>query len=187
MTRNRLLLIVGAVVVVGVGAWLYFRSGRENVAIDLIKEFPAAQARGPRETTPDAFTLIDATINGETKRALFTKGLAGTRITWHVTVPDNGWLKVGMGLLEEGWKVPGDGVLFSVGISDGKTYDGLLSVTVNPSQNAADRKWNDIMLDLSQYAGETVDVIFNTRSGTPGHDDRNGDLAVWGAPRIIVR
>jgi hypothetical protein len=60
-----------------------------------------------------------------------------------------------------------------------------MSLMVNPFANASDRKWNDISIDLAQYAGETVDVIFNTRSGTK--DDRNGDFAVWGEPRIVVK
>lgn len=181
MSRNRLLLIVAAIVLVGLGAWLYLRSGGENVAVDLIGQFPGAK----KQPTAEAFSIITAKLNDESKRAIFTKDLAGTRLTWRVTVPDRGWLKTSLGLTEQGWTMQGDGVLFSIGVSDGKTYDELLSLTVNPFTNASDRRWNEISLDLSQYAGETVDVIFNTRAGPK--DDRNGDLAVWGEPRIIVR
>jgi hypothetical protein len=181
MSRNRLLLIVALVVLVGLGGWLYLRSGGDNVAIDLLGQFTGAK----KQPGAEAFTIVNAKLNDETKRAIFTKDLAGTRITWRVTVPERGWLKVGLGLTEDGWKTQGDGVLFSIGVSDGKTYDELLSLTVNPFANASDRRWNDVSLDLSQYAGETVDVIFNTRSGPK--DDRNGDFAVWGDPRIVVR
>ena len=184
MTRNRSLLIAAALAVVGIAAWLYIRSGRENVAIDLLKEFPTAKLRRPN---PEAFSIIDAKINGDTRKAIFTKGLDGTRIAWHETIPENAWLKVGIGVLEEGWTIPGDGVYFAIGISTGTNYDELLTLTDNPYTNAGDRKWNDITLDLSQYAGEAVDVIFNTRSSTGGHDDRNGDLAAWAGPRIVVR
>jgi hypothetical protein len=184
MTRNRLLLVAAIVLALGVAGYLYLRSGRENVAIDLVKEFSTAKDRRPN---PQAFSIIEAKIGGETKPAIFTKDLAGTRIIWHETIPDNAWLKVNLGLLEEAWTVQGDGVLFRVGISDGKNYEDLLSVTVNPFANPGDKRWTDVTLDLSQYAGEAVDVIFNTNSSSPGHDDRNGDLAVWGAPRIIVR
>jgi hypothetical protein len=181
MSRNRLLLIVAVVVLVGLGGWLYLRSGSENVAVDLIGQFPGAK----KQPNAEAFSVTSAKLNDESKRVIFTKDLAGTRITWHVTVPDRGWLKAGLGLTEDAWKTQGDGVLFSIGVSDGKTYDELLSLTVNPFNNPSDRRWNEISLDLSQYAGETVDVIFNTRSGPK--DDRNGDFAVWGEPRIIVR
>jgi hypothetical protein len=181
MSRNRLLLVVAAIVVVGLGGWFYLRSSGENVAIDLIGQYPGAK----KQPNAEAFSIISAKLNDESKRAIFTKDLAGTRLTWRVTVPDRAWLKTGLGLAQDAWKTPGDGVLFMIGVSDGKTYDELLSLTVNPFNNASDRRWNDISLDLSQYAGETVDVIFNTRSGPK--DDRNGDSAVWGDPRIIVR
>jgi hypothetical protein len=183
-SRTRTLLIAAVVVIIGLAAWLYIRSGRENVAIDLLKEFPTAKDRRP---SPEAFSLIDATINGDTRKAIFTKDLPGTRIIWHETIPENAWLKTGFGILEDGWKIAGDGVYFTIGVSTGSNYDELLAVTSNPYANAADRRWNDIQLDLSQYAGEAVDIIFNTRSSTGGKDDRNGDLAVWAAPRIVVR
>ena len=180
MSRNRLLL-VAVVVVAGLGLWWYLRSGGENVAVDLVQQFAAAK----QQPDAEAFSVGDSAINNESKRAIAVKSLAGTRIIWHVTVPDNGWLKTSLGILEQGWTMEGDGVLFSVGISDGKNYEELLSLTINPFTNRSDRRWNEISLDVSQYAGETVDVIFNTRSGTK--DNRNGDFAVWGEPRIIVR
>ena len=31
-----------------------------------------------------------------------------------------------------------------------------------------------------------VDVFFNTNASLPGADDRRGDLALWGAPRIVA-
>jgi hypothetical protein len=182
-SRTRTLLIAAVVVIIGLAAWLYIRSGRENVAVDLQKDFATAK----RQPNPQAFSVIDATINGDTRKAIFTKDLAGTRITWHETIPENAWLKVGFGILEDGWKVAGDGVFFSVGVSTGSNYDELLTQTYNPYANAGDRRWNDVQFDLSQYAGEAVDIIFNTRSSTGGKDDRNGDLAVWAAPRIVVR
>jgi hypothetical protein len=44
------------------------------------------------------------------------------------------------------------------------------------------------MLDLSAYAGEEVDVILNTYGSAPGKGvDLRNDLAVWGAPEIVVR
>jgi hypothetical protein len=45
-------------------------------------------------------------------------------------------------------------------------------------------------VDLSEYSGETVDLYFNTNASPPhppGHDDRHGDLALWGEPRVVAR
>ena len=174
-------MLAGVAVVLAIGVWLYVRSGRENIAVDLIQQLPGAKL----QPNADPIAAADVTINGDARRAISIKSVAGTRITWKVTVPDNGTLLTGLGILEQGWTMPGDGVLFSIGVSDGKNYDELLSIMWNPFVNASDRRWNDISLDLSQYAGESVEVIFNTRSGP--RDDRNGDFPVWGAPRIVVK
>ena len=44
-----------------------------------------------------------------------------------------------------------------------------------------------LSLDLSEYAGKKVNVVFNTHESPPGRP-RNGmyDFAVFGAPRIVV-
>ena len=53
--------------------------------------------------------------------------------------------------------MPGNGVLFSIGVSDGKTFDDLLSLTINPFNNASDRRWNDDQL---------ADITANSRRST---------------------
>jgi hypothetical protein len=45
-----------------------------------------------------------------------------------------------------------------------------------------------VKIDLSAYAGEQVSLIFNTNSSMPGKgDNQDNDLALWGAPEIVVR
>ena len=184
MTRTRAIVILLAIVLAGIAAWFYMRRGHENVAVDLIQQFPNAKERRPN---PDVFSIIDATINGQTKKAIFTKDQVGTRIKWDVAVPENAWLNVSLGLKEEAWKMEGDGVLFRILVTVGTTNDPLLSVQINPYASPSDRQWNEVTLDLSQYAGQTVELIFLTNSSPPGADNRNGDLALWGNPRIIVK
>jgi hypothetical protein len=170
-------IIAGAVAaVVAVLAWVLLRPRPERVTIDLIDQFPNAVEKRP---TPDVFSIVNATLAGQEKRAIFVK--VSSRIAWKVTVPRNAWLDVSAGLLEDGWTTPGDGVLFRVSAND----DELLNVDINPYGNPADRRWQDFMLDLSEYAGETVNIFLKTNAGTPGHNDTNGDLAVWGEPRIV--
>jgi hypothetical protein len=188
MKRHVWLLIGGLVAVVGLAVWFFFRPGPGRLAVDLLKEFPAAT----KQPNAQAFVLIDAKLGNETKPSIFASEPG--RITWHLTVPDNAWLKVSVGLKEEAWTQKGDGVYFFVAVSDGGPhYDVLVSLVVNPYANPSERGWRDLMLDLSQYAGSTVDLFFNTRSsppptpGTAPHDDRNGDLALWGDPQIVVR
>jgi hypothetical protein len=65
--------------------------------------------------------------------------------------------------------------------------DELLSLTVNPSGNPADKLWHDLTLDLSKYAGKRVELRLVTQaSPTNRMADTNGDFLVWGQPRIVV-
>ena len=103
-------------------------------------------------------------------------------------VPEDGWLQVSLGLKPEAWDQPGDGVYFFVGVAQGKEFETVFTQTVNPYRNPSERRWVDVSADLSAYAGEDVELLFNTRSSGPNapNDTRN-DLPVWGDPRIISR
>ena len=108
-------------------------------------------------------------------------------------MPDGAWLKVSVGLKEEAWKTEGDGVYFFIGVSEGPKWDEVYQLVVNPFANASDRGWKDVTLDLSPYAGRTIDLIFNTRAsppatpGTPPRNDERGDMPLWGEPRVVIR
>jgi hypothetical protein len=118
--------------------------------------------------------------------AIFVK--EPSRLVYEVTVPEKGALKFSLGIKEEGWTVSGDGVLFRVLLSAGGPSEEIMNVTLNPFANPGDRGWRDMTLDLSEYSGEKVDLFFNTNSSAPSRpprDDRNGDFALWGAPRLV--
>jgi len=184
MKGNRSLAIAVAVVAVLVlGWWLFGRSGGGG-AIDLMERFASAQKR------PDegSFVAGDVTLNGETKKAIAVAPSVGTRITFKAHIPDDGWLRVSVGLKEEAWTQEGDGVLFRAIVSDRRASDELFVQHVNPFLNHTDRKWITLMVDLSAYAGEEVEVMLNTNASPPGKPgDVRSDLAVWGAPEIVVR
>jgi hypothetical protein len=184
MKGNR--VIVTAVVVVlvlGLGWYLLRRSGSAG-AIDLLTRFDQATKRP--ESAP--FPVIDATLGNETKKAIAPPGGPGTRIIWKVRVPDDGWLRVNLGLKTEAWQKPGDGVLFMVLVSDGKASDQLFTQHVDPFNNAADRRWIPVMVDLSAYGGEQVDLIFNTYASPPHVPfSSDNDMPLWGAPEIVIR
>lgn len=189
MTRSTRLIVGGLVIVVLVVAWFLFRSrSADNVAIDLVAQFPTAKAKNP---SPDVFEVIDASLAGERMKAIYAK--QPSRVVWSITVPEDAWLKVSLGTKEEAWTMQGDGVLFMIGASDGPNWSDLFSLVVNPFGNPSDKGWKEITVDLSQFAGKTIDLIFNTRSSAgpaPGQapkDDRNGDMALWGNPRVVVR
>lgn len=183
--KRPVLLLVGVVVVV-LAAWYFLRSGSgEHVAVDLVAQFPNAKDKRP---VPDVFEVTEAKLGDRTLPAIFAKG--PSRLVYAVTVPENGELKFSLGIKEEGWTVEGDGVLFRVLLGAGGPPEEIMNVMLNPYGNSSDRGWRDMSLDLSEFAGETVELFFNTNSSAPARpprDDRNGDLALWGAPRVVSR
>jgi hypothetical protein len=184
MKGNRSILIAIGVVVVLILGWWLLRRGASGAGLDLLTKYEAAEKR----PNPGVFALEDVTINGETKKSITVSPTVGTRLIFKTRVPDDGWLRVFMGLKPEAWTKEGDGVRFMVLVSDGRASDELFTQDINPIANQPARKWTPVMVDLSAYAGEEVDVIFNTYGSRPGvvGDIRN-DLAVWGAPEIVVR
>ena len=165
------------VIVVLAGWWVFHRRGAEQV--DLISLFDQAT----KKPNAAAFQVVDATLAGETKKAIAAP--PNGRITFHVRVPDDGWLRLSLGMKPESWDKEGNGVYFYAGVSDGKSFEQLFTQTVNPVKNAAERRWIPVSVDLAAYAGEEIDVILNTVASGPGQpsDERN-DLPLWGAPLI---
>jgi hypothetical protein len=174
-----------AVVVLAAGYWWWQQqAGGGEVAVDLVEAFRAAEKR----TTLDpgaAFSMEPQTIAGQTKPAVYAH--PPSRIIYHdITVPEGGRLELFIGVKEEAWDKGTDGVYFRVGVSHGTNYQDLVARTVDPYRNAGDRGWIPLSFDLSQYAGEKINVVFNTQYSAPGGAN-NGmyDFAVFGAPRIV--
>ena len=187
MQGNRAALTAVVLVLVIIAGWWLFSRGGGGERIDLIEQFPTADKRGVSGSIAQA-QEID--LNGERKRAIVIPPGAGnsSRLIWKARIPDDAWLRVSLGMKPEAWDKEGDGVLFRVGISDGRTYDELFTQHVNAFAHPADRRWIPVTVDLAPYAGEEVEIIFNTNSSPreKGDDPRN-DHALWGAPEVIVR
>lgn len=179
MKSSRAALIAVIVLVIAGAAWFVMRKGGAD-GVDLLAHFDQAKKQG------SPFTVVDATLGNETKKAIAAP--ANGRITFHVKVPDDGWLRVSLGLKPESWTTEGNGVHFYAGVSDGRTYETLFTQTVNPYANASERRWIPVTVDLSAYAGEEMDIVLNTVASGPGvpPDDR-GDMPLWGAPEVVRR
>jgi hypothetical protein len=184
VTKNRTALTAAVILGVVILGWWLFSRGRGGERIDLIAQFDSAV----KQPNASVLALEEVALNGESKRSIVTSPGPGTRLTYKVRVPDDGWFYVSLGVKPEAWEQEGDGVYFMVGISDGRAYDQLFSEHVNPHGDPTSRRWIPVWVDISAYGGEEVELILNTRSGPPRQegDDRN-DLGVWGEPQIVVR
>ena len=185
MKGNRSLLVAVGIVAVLILGWWLLRRGGGTSAIQLIDRFETAEKRS---TEGGQFKVEDVTINGETKKSISITPTVGTRIKFKVKVPDDCWLRVAVALKPESWTQEGDGVRFIALASDGRDSDELFVQDINPFGNPTDRKWIPVMVDMSQYAGEEVELMLNTYASPPGRGgDVRNDLAVWGAPEIVIR
>src|SRR5215471_16707064 len=178
MKSSRAVLTAAVLIIVALaGWWVFHRRGAEHV--DLIALFDQAA----KKPSPTVFQVVDATLAGETKKAIAAP--PNGRITFHVRVPDDGWLRLSLGMKPESWDKDGNGVLFFAGVSDGRTFEKLFEQVINPHANPSERRWIPVAVDLSAYAGEEMDIILNTRSSPAGQpDDPRNDLPLWGAPII---
>jgi hypothetical protein len=179
MKNSRAVLTAVVILIVAAAGWFVFRRGSAE-RVDLLTQFDQARKNG------EPFSVADITLAGETKRAIVAP--SNGRITFHLRVPDDGWLRVSLGMKPESWDKEGNGVYFFAGVSDGRAFEPLFEQTVNPFANAAERRWIPVMVDLSAYAGEEMDIVLNTRASGKGvpPDDRN-DMPVWGAPEVVRR
>lgn len=187
MKRSYLIGLV--VLVVAVAAFfLYRRSQGEQIVEDLVALFPDARVE-KRSALPleAAYKVGPQTIKGESKPAIYMHPTS--RLIFHrVTIPDAAHLRVFLAVKEDAWDKQSDGVLFRFGISDGREYEELLNQHVDPANNPNDRQWLKQDIDLSAYAGQQIDLIFNTNTSPPRRgDNASFDFAVWGEPALIVK
>ena len=182
MKGNR--AVIAAIVVIALiaaGWWLFGRGG-SGEAVNLVEQFPQA-TKAPAEAK---FEVIDQDLAGEKRKAIFAP--APTRVSWRVKVPDDAWLRVWVGMKPESWTTENVGTYFMVVISDGKTSEPLFTQHVHPFANQGDRKWIPVYVDLSAYAGEEMQLHFNTRAGVDGRGDNFTNLLpLWGEPELVIR
>ena len=175
-------IVLAVVVIVAVGYWWMSRRGGDQ-GIDLVQAFRAAEKRTPLDPSA-AFSMEPQTIKGESKPSIYAH--PPSRIIFRdVVVPDHARLELSLGIKEDAWPKGTDGVYFRVGVSYDGVYKDLLTRHVDPYRVEGDKGWVPVSLDLSDYAGKTVNVVFNTQESVPGvQPNALYDFAVFGAPRI---
>jgi hypothetical protein len=77
----------------------------------------------------------------------------------------------------------GDGVLFSISVSEGNSTCTIFSAYNDPKNNISDRRWFDTGINLEPFSNKDVVITFST---SPGPDDNSDfDWAYWIAPRLV--
>jgi hypothetical protein len=189
MKKSHLAFVAVLVLLVaGYYLWRQMR-GTGEVSIDLyaLADTPAFEFR-PGEKKGLMFAKGPETVGGVTRPAIFSH--ASSRLIFKKQViPDHGRLRAWIAVREAAWtQDSSDGVLFRFAVADGRDYAELLNQHVDPRHNANDRGWLPVDIDLTAYAGQEVDLIFNTNTSLPRQGDNgNYDFALWGEPTVIDR
>jgi hypothetical protein len=183
--RSRAAVLAVAAVILAAGfVYVATNSDTGRPALSLVDDYPKVVKRSAFPEL-EAFSVYDATIGNETRRVVYSR--PPSRITWRITLPRNAQLQAWLALRDDSWRQLGNGVVFRIGVSDGRSYQELLSRHVDPYGSPEDRRWIPVAIDLSPFAQKTVDLIFNTDPSLPGMppDGRN-DLALWGEPTVAA-
>jgi hypothetical protein len=99
----------------------------------------------------------------------------------NIEIYNNTSLNFGISLLPETWDPKkGDGVIFKILIEQGNYSNIIFSKYLDPKNNISDREVKSYSIDLSQFSGKTVSVVFVTEPG----NNSVYDWAIWINPRI---
>ena len=182
MSRIRTSAAVAALLAAAAAlVWYARQPGTVRVDIALLDRLDAAERRTSAET-PDQFSVADVALGGETRRAILARPHA--RLTWPVAIPPGARLELAFAIAPGGREDGAGGAQFRVSVSDGPQFAELLRRHVDPGRG--DRGWLTASIDLSSWAGRTVDLVLNT-DPAPDYTGTTRSPAVWGEPRIISR
>jgi len=208
--RNRrvLLIAAGALALIGLawGAVIVSRASQTATADrGIIELSPAAYGAAPvtgvtqellrtapahGEAVIQTWTLLDPIAGqDDTRDVLYEHPPESGKVEtiYRVTVPQAGALRFAIALSPQVWSPEkGDGASFQVYITDPDTSQEGQFVFVryiNPKYNPSDRRWRNFMVDLSPWAGRTVNLSLITEGGPAG--DWAFDWAGWAELQVV--
>jgi len=127
------------------------------------------------------FGLDNARIEGESIRMLLQHP-PSHRVTYRVTIDEKRPVLEFCVLLKPEVHHKNDGVVFLLELRSGGVIDKLFTATLMPKTRPADRKAVYHRIDLSEYAGQEVELLFSTDPCPGGKID--WAWAGWGAVRF---
>lgn len=152
------------------------------IVYDFLNQFSQASKIG---NLVQYLQVSEMSINYEAREVLFAH--PHSWISYNVALPEKPTLMFGIGMAPAVWDVSkGDGVNFNIYVMLPEAPDQLNLVYhryLDPKNNQDDRQWVDERLDLSQYGGREVKVIFETDAGPNGNSDF--DWAGWSRPVLV--
>jgi hypothetical protein len=162
------------------------RDAHVPCCVDVLDLIPFASVR-PVVHPPDAVRVAAVTVGGSEQRALSV--IVPSRVSIRAQVPAHAVLSTAWAVSAPADREAGTGVAFSIGISDGRTYETLMERTILASDQAS---WQPVHVDLRRYAGWqwslfyrpsaiAWEIVFNSYPAGP---PREQGRAFWAVPAI---
>ena len=148
---------------------------------DLLTALPRAHAQVP---SSDYIARADVAVADEIRPALLLHPPASVDFP-AVQLSANAVLTFRIGIDQEVWDKPGDGVDFNIFVI--RSNDAAVKVFsryVDPKHRPEDRRWIEGQLRLIPFRDEEVHIKLVTTPGPAG--DMSYDSAVWSAPQIVL-
>lgn len=148
---------------------------------DLLRAFPRATvlSGGPRYVGRGQYS-----VGGEMRAGLFLHPSASAKFP-SIRVSREAILTFKVGVMDQAWDKPGDGVEFTVFVerpNDSQTK--VFSRYIDPKHNPGDRRWFDERIPLRKFGDQDVRVTLATGPGPA--NDFTDDWAVWIEPQIVL-
>ncbi|MBN1484500.1 MAG: sulfatase [Chloroflexia bacterium] len=158
------------------GLWPRGHSVRRPRECDLLTALSTAVIEAP----PDHVNIQAEFPVGTVRPALYAHPTSSITFA-DLSLYEQPQLEFSIGLHQDAWSGPGDGVRFAVILQDRRGREHyLFSQELDPVHNPEDRGWIDVSLDLSDFANQTVSLIFCTDP----RDNPLNDWAAWGQPHL---
>ena len=182
------------------------QQARGFLSFDFLDNLKGAHLNSSKELTEIKQVSVD--IGGTKKDALLQ--LPPSSLSFRMQLPHGRCrLKTTLGVMPSSWDNSGDGILVKILIDD-ILLENFFHVTgsiglaqrrqffkpktyffeprtyfiqfIDPKNNLVERKWHEVSLDLSTFAGKVVDITFEASCGH-NHDNRY-DEVLWAHPII---
>jgi hypothetical protein len=100
----------------------------------------------------------------------------------NISISPHSELSFGIGIDPSVWNGT-DGVNFRILVQDDGGIHEIFSRYNDPAKNVEDRKWQDYLVDLSQFGNKSISIYFVTDPGPNGNNAY--DWAYWSRPLLL--
>ena len=159
-----------------------FASGaREDEYYSFTEHLTDANIKSPN---PEYIKIDQFSVNGVTRKVLFMH--PNSRAAYSLQLPNSDTLLLhfDVSLAPDSWSLEGDGVEFLITVISSNKEDKVFDLYLDPKNKEVDRRWVEDSIDLRAFAGQHIQIVFETRCG-PANDLRY-DWAGWGEPQILI-